>query len=68
MTNLEAYYDYTASIPAPGECFCHLMAGHPHAGINEMCDVCISELAASVEAPASHGDGYPPYPGTELAA
>jgi len=28
---LETYYDQCASIPAPGECYCHLMAGHPHA-------------------------------------
>jgi len=23
-----------------GQCFCHLLAGHPHASMNDMCDVC----------------------------
>ena len=26
--------------PAAGECYCHLMKGHPHASMNDVCDIC----------------------------
>lgn len=40
---LAAYYDHAASIPAPSECYCYLMTGHPHAAVNDLCDVCKAE-------------------------
>jgi hypothetical protein len=32
--------------PARGECFCHLLKGHPHASLNDMCSVCTQDYEA----------------------
>jgi hypothetical protein len=58
--NLEPYYDHCASAPAPGECYCHLMAGHPHAGAGDVCDVCKLEAQEADTRPFTQPpDSYP---------
>jgi hypothetical protein len=32
--------------PALGECFCHLLKGHPHASLNDVCSVCQGDYEA----------------------